>query len=144
MDYLLLIEIFSYIVYIYGIIVFSIFIKPNIYIAIIFFICCFIATWLIIDGCKSNLIKNRGLRAILLLVYAAVCLSFYYIIHNTWDIYQNNMYYKGILLISPIIFYSIIKFIESFLQCNNYHIITTPLRYFKQLLPLIKSFLNIN
>ena len=144
MDYLLLIEIFSYIFYIYGIIVFSIFIKPNIYIAIIFFICRLITTWLIIDGCKSNLIRNRIIRAILLIVYAALCLCFYYMIHHTWDIYKNNMYYTGFMLISPVIFYSIVKFLESFFQCNNYHIITTPLRYLKPILPLLKSFLNIN
>jgi hypothetical protein len=143
MNFLLLIEVITYIFFIYAIILFSIFVKPNIYIASLIFVCCFIASWLIIAGCKSKLISNVGLRVIVLLFYAAACLGVYYLIHNTWDIYQNNIYYKGFLLISPIVFYSSIKYGESLLQCNNNHIITTPIRYFKLTLPLVRSFLHI-
>ena len=119
---MLLIDLIICIIYIYSIIVFSIFIKPTIFIVSPFFVYCFVSTWIIISGDKKNVckydIKNKFYRAIIIFFYSFACVSGYYFIHNSWEIFKNNFFYKTILILSPIFYFIGMQFLPILFDCN--------------------------
>lgn len=125
-----LFEIVVYTIYMYGFILFSIIFRPSIITLLPFFIYCVYTTWNLYIGCTGKIINNINTKLLIITSYSSFCLTSFYLIHNTWNKYKNNMLYRLILLGGPIYYFSAVKIAEKLFHCKDYHTILFPERLF--------------
>ena len=126
-------EILGYIIIIYGLSIFTITVEPSIITASIIFAACFAASWYSIEGCKSNLMQDNHIKGVIIGIYAVSCTMGYLAVHYLWKMCgdeQLKNYFKLGLLLAPAGFLLSTRLIETFLECEPYHIINTPKRLF--------------
>ena len=115
-------ELIAYTIYIYSVILFSIYIKPTSVILLIILIYCALSTWVLIKECDNKLLYNNRLLYGFIFIYSILCTLFYYLIHTTWNSYKHNNYYILFLSFSPIVYYYFIKYSEVLFGCGKNYI----------------------
>ena len=121
---LYLLECMCYMFYIYMLCLLFITLKPNKILLSLAFIYCFFSSWYIIKGCRSFLVTNTYIKTIILLIYSLFCLSVCLVIHYFW----KNKFIKLAILGLPFGYFFQIRIFEYIFECDNYHVITSPLR----------------
>jgi hypothetical protein len=118
-------EAFSYAIYMYFLVFLFLFIKPNYLTISLLFLYCFLTTWYGVIGCKKKIINIFNIKLIIVTLYSLLCCFVYYLIHH----YYHYNIIKVFVILMPITYYILIKFIEQYFTCGQYHVITTPLRF---------------
>ena len=124
-------QILAFVAFIYGLSLFTITIEPSIMTASIIFGTFFIASWYSIDGCKSNLMQDNYIKGVILGIYSISCTIGYLALHYLWKLCadeQFKIFLKVGLFLAPAGFLLAARLVETFLECEPYHIINTPRR----------------
>ena len=114
-----------YTIYMYFLVFLFLFIKPNYLTISLLFLYCFLTTWYCVIGCKKKIINIFNIKLIIVSLYSLLCCFVYYLIHH----YYHYNIIKLFVILMPITYYILIKFIEQYFICEKYHVITTPLRF---------------
>ena len=107
-------ETLLYCVYIYGLLIAAILIKPSPVLFVLVGIYAYIFFILIYRFGKCKNFDN--FKYVIFLFYSAGCMAAYYITHN---FYYKFKRYRFLLLLGPLVFLSAIKFFEVSLQCER-------------------------
>lgn len=114
----MIIEIITYITYIYSLICIFINIQPKPIYFIIFYIYCFLSTYLLTNYCI--VLKNEpALKLTIIAIYSLISTFLFYFINKTWKYYKKNKIYILFLIILPVIYIINIKNIEKLGDCGN-------------------------
>lgn len=120
-----ILEIFGITLYLYILYFLFFIIKPTILTMSIFFIYCLTSTYFIYITCKKFNKTTKDL--FIIFFYSLFCVISYYIIHTYKNIILNTLILKIVLLLSPIIYYILMKFSHQAYKCKGYNFFFTPL-----------------
>ena len=67
--------------------------------------------------------------------YTILFITFYFIIHYNWI----NTICKYFITVLPLLYYFLIKTMESSFNCGEYHFLTTPIRIINKIYKFFKS-----
>ncbi len=120
--------------YIYTLILIGINLKPTLFICSLLGIYVFAFLYLIYKngGCKG--LKN--IRYGIFILYTFICILAYIFVHRT---YWHNKKYRNYLILSPFLFFVVVKFMETILQCKPH----TAVNYALQFMTDVKKSLKL-
>lgn len=133
--FLRLIELITYMLFVYFLVLLFIIIVPNIKFLVIFYIIWFVMSWLAVMDCKKNMFKNVLIKLNTIMIYSLLVILIYIVIHYYW----NYRICKIFIILLPLKFYGLVRLVEGMLECDKYHILTTPVRVVNMLLDKLKN-----
>ena len=133
--FLRLIELITYMLFVYLIVTLFIIIVPNIKFIVIFYIIWFVMSWLAVMDCRNRMFNNVLIKLNTIMIYSLLVILIYIVIHNYW----NYRMCKIFIILLPLKFYGLVRLVDNILECDNYHILTTPVRVVNILLDKLKN-----
>lgn len=133
---LTVVEIITYIILIYLLCFLFVFIVPNVVFLLLLFVGIFVGSWLTLVGCESSELNNFIVKFFVLAVYSLLCVALYLMIHYNW----TNTICKIFIVVLPILFYFFVISVQKIFNCDDYHVLMTPVRIIKFIVDMIKSF----
>ena len=131
-------EIFGITLYLYIVFFLFFIIKPSVLTMSIFFMYCLASTYYIYIVCKK--FNKKTIDLLIIFFYSLLCVISYYIIHTYKNIILNSVILKSFLLLTPILYYILMKISHNIYKCNDYNFFFTPLKIIVNIVKKMKHF----